>query len=85
MKWVKLGDENTELFHSIATISHKRNFIVSVSDNDGNQISNHDQKANLLWSSFKDKLGTSDFSSMSFDLGSILDTHDLEHLSNDIS
>ena len=85
MRWVMLGDENTELFHSIATISHKRNFIVSLSDNDGNQISDHDQKANLLWSSFKDRLGTSEFSSMSFDLGSILDSHDLDHLGNDFS
>jgi len=74
MRWVKLGDENTKLFHSIATIIPKRNFILTLSDNDGNQISGHDQKANLLWSSFKDRLGTNDFSSMSYDLGSIYNT-----------
>lgn len=33
--WVKLGDENTEFFHSLATISHKRNFIVSLTNHEG--------------------------------------------------
>jgi hypothetical protein len=30
LRWVKFGDENSEFFHSIATTSHKKNFIVSL-------------------------------------------------------
>jgi hypothetical protein len=30
IRWVKHGDENTSFFHTMATISHKRNFIVSL-------------------------------------------------------
>ena len=58
---------------------------MTLSDNDGNQVSDHDQKANLLWSSFKDRLGTNDFSSISYDLGSILHDHDLESIDSDFN
>jgi len=47
-EWVNLEDENTGFFHSIATISHKMNFIVALCDHNDNQISDHEQKANLL-------------------------------------
>jgi uncharacterized protein YaaR (DUF327 family) len=26
VRWVKLGDENTQFFHTIATINHKKDF-----------------------------------------------------------
>jgi len=42
VKWVNLGDENTKFFHSIATISHKMNFIVTLCDHNDNQISDHE-------------------------------------------
>lgn len=61
MRWVKLGDKNTEFFHSIATISHKKNFIVSLTNQERNQITDHDQKANLLWTAFKERMEKSDF------------------------
>jgi hypothetical protein len=71
-KWVNLGDENASFFHSIATISRKMNFIVSLCNHNDNQISDHEQKANLLWTSFKERLGHSEFTNISFDLGSLL-------------
>jgi len=43
-----LGDENTHFFHTMATIAHKKNFIVALSDGEGNILSDHDQKANIL-------------------------------------
>jgi hypothetical protein len=54
IRWIKLGDENTEFFHSIATIAHKRNFIVSLINQDGDIITDHDQKASMLWNAYKE-------------------------------
>lgn len=61
----------------MATISHKRNFIVSVTNSEGSIVTDHDQKANLLWSSFKQRLGVSEFSSMVFNLSSLLIEHNV--------
>lgn len=80
MRWVKLGDENTHFFHTMATIAHKRNFIVALSDSDGNSITDHEQKANLLWSTFKQRTRVSDFSGISYNLNDLLVSHDLEGL-----
>lgn len=80
IRWVTLGDENTQFFHSIATISDKRRFIVSLSDRASNIVTDHDQKANLLWSSFKQRPGVSEFSSMTFNLSSFLSEHNLEEI-----
>jgi hypothetical protein len=41
-------------------------------DNSGDDITNHDEKAKILWESFKDRLGKSEFNSMSFDLDNLL-------------
>ena len=49
VRWATLGDENSNFFHTMATLSHKRNFIVSIRNSEGNHITGHDQKANLLW------------------------------------
>jgi hypothetical protein len=35
VKWVKFGDEGTKFFHANATIKHKRNFITSLIDDNG--------------------------------------------------
>jgi len=77
---VKLGDENTHFFHTMATIAHKRNFIVASSDTEGNSIADHEQKANLLWTAFKQRMGVSEFSGMSYNLNDLLTSHDLESL-----
>lgn len=67
-------------FHSLATISHKRNFIVSLTAGDGTIVSEHEQKANLFLDAFKQRLGNSDFTSIEYDLSSILTSHSLDHL-----
>ena len=46
--WVKLEDENNHFFHTMATITHKRNYVISLSDSDHNLIYDHEQKANFL-------------------------------------
>lgn len=85
LRWIKLGDENTSFFHTIATITHKRDFIVSLINQDGYSIRDHDQKANLLLSAFRDKLGKSEFTSMAYDLSSILSVQDLDGLNSDFT
>lgn len=69
----------------MATISHKKNFIVSIRDSDGAYISEHDQKANLLWNAYKQRLGCSEHTNMAYNLSSILKEHDLTHLDSDFS
>ena len=66
----------------IATISHKRNFIVSLTNADGVAVTDHDQKANLLWAAFKHRLGNSEFTNinMAYNLNTLLSLHNLEQL-----
>jgi len=85
LRWIKLGDENTEFFHTIATISHKRNFIVPLTNQEGSPATDHDQKANLLWTTSKKRLGNSEFTRMAYELSSILMEHDLDGLDSDSS
>ena len=51
-----VGDENTSFFHNIATVSHKKNFITPLSYGDL-FITDHDQKAQFLCDSFKNRMG----------------------------
>jgi hypothetical protein len=85
VRWITLGDENSSFFHTMAIISHKRNFIVSLVDGNDQVISDHEQKANLLWNAYKNRLGYSEFSGLAMNLEEILVRHDLSSLSSDFS
>ena len=85
VRWVKLGDENTHFFHTMATIAHKRNFIVSLANTDGSIITDHEQKANMLWTTYKNRLGVSEFTDISYDLSSLLLMHNLKDLNVDFT
>jgi hypothetical protein len=82
IKWTKLGEENTKFFHTVATQQYRRNIITSLKASDGTDIYNHDNKASIMWSSFKDRLGISEDAPMLMDLSNIVQTHDLSHLDN---
>jgi hypothetical protein len=58
IKWVKLGDENSKLFHANATIRHRRNQIASLTDSSGVIVYDHPSKSNLIWNDFKERLGS---------------------------
>lgn len=64
----------------MATISHKRNFVVSLTATNGTIVLEHEQKANMFWDAFKQRLGNSEFTSIEYDLSSILTSHSLDHL-----
>lgn len=57
IRWVNLGDENTSIFHNMATISHKKNFITCLSIHGDSVIFDHDQKVQILWDSFRKRMG----------------------------
>jgi hypothetical protein len=45
-------------FRAQATVKYKINFISQVMDDSGNLLVSHHDKANLVWLSFKERLGT---------------------------
>jgi hypothetical protein len=78
---VKLGDENTSFFHVVATIRNRKNSISYLSNVEGILVYSHDAKADLIWNDFKDRLGSTCWDQMFFDLDSLLqDTIDLSTL-----
>jgi hypothetical protein len=72
MRWIKQGEENTKFFHAMATERYKRNNIAMLKDEAGNELTDHDQMAGLLWSSYRDRMGHSEGISMQFDLPSLI-------------
>jgi hypothetical protein len=68
IKWVTLGDATTKFFHAHATVKYTKNLITQLQDEQGNILTDHPAKANLIWLSFKERLGTSSFTSIDFDL-----------------
>ena len=67
IKWVTLGDANTKFFHAHATIKFRKNYISSLQDDSGLVWTEHQDKANLIWNSFKERLGSSNLTSIGFD------------------
>lgn len=49
IRWIQEGDAGTKLFHSHATVKHRRNSISALLDDNNISITQHDQKANLIW------------------------------------
>jgi len=58
---------------------------VSLLNHEGSPVTDHDQKANLLLTAFKERLGNSEFASMAYELSSILTMYDLDGLDSDFS
>lgn len=83
VRWIKLGDENTSFFQAMASISHRKNSIACLTAPDGTTITNHDQKAGVLWESFKNRMGVSYFNGISYDLSTLLVSQDLNFLADD--
>jgi hypothetical protein len=71
IKWVKLGSENTKFFHTKATINYRHNFIGMITNDDLEEISDHDGKASILWKAFKERMGKSENTQMLFNLESL--------------
>lgn len=85
IRWLKFGDENSSPFQAMATISFRRNYIASLLLQDGTTITDHSLKAGSLWSSFKERLGTTKFQEILFDLDSLIDQVDLPEMDRPFS
>jgi len=80
IKCVKFDDGNTKLFHANATIKFRKNSIASLQGQNGEQVMDYNSKANLLWETFKERLGISELSSIAFDLEQLLTVSDVLQL-----
>jgi len=69
---IKYGDECTKYFHSMATVSYRRNLIAQIQDDYEVCLIHHEDKANHLWCSFKNRMGLSNNVTMEFDLRSLV-------------
>lgn len=72
--WVTLGDASTKFFHAHATVKHRRNLITQLTNDSGQILFQHQEKADLIWETFKARLGTSTFIGVTFDVPSLLST-----------
>jgi hypothetical protein len=75
-----LVDENIKFFHSTATIRKNKNGIRSLIDEQGLEKFGHDEKASILWESFRSRLGVYEFTHMYFNLSSLLHRTDNMHI-----
>jgi hypothetical protein len=83
IRWTKFGDENTKFFHTIATERYRRNSIPALSAADGSLDTNHAAKEEIIFTSFKERLGTAEQPQMLFDLQTFIQpTPGLEELSS---
>jgi len=86
VKWVTLGDASTKFFHANASIKFRRNLITTLENSEGVIVTKHNAKEDLIWDSFKDRLGVSSFQGMNFDLPALIQPDlDLSFLVNPFS
>ncbi|KAL6650157.1 hypothetical protein ACP70R_014381 [Stipagrostis hirtigluma subsp. patula] len=69
----------------MVTVSYRRNYIANLSLEDGTVVSEHDIKAGVLWLSFKERLGISEFPEMLYDLSELVHRVELPCLDTSFS
>jgi hypothetical protein len=62
----------TQKNHANATIRHNKNSIRMLRDSEGVEKFGHEEKAEIIWEAFKNRMGTSEFSKMHFDLEDLI-------------
>jgi hypothetical protein len=55
--WTKLGDESTKVVHAAAIEWYRNNTITSLTSEDGRSITDHGEKAALLWEEYRSRIG----------------------------
>ena len=71
-RWVKVGEDNTKFFHAMETQRYRRNSIAMIKADDGRMVSDHEEMAGILWSSYKDRMGCSHGIDMQFELSRLI-------------
>lgn len=85
IRCANLGDENTKFFHAIATQVFRNNYISFLRATDNFNVYEHDQKAAILWTSFKERIGMTDNTQQSFDISHLAKDCNLEDLERPFS
>jgi hypothetical protein len=58
-KLVQFGDEPTKFFHATATERYRLNTIKSIKDEEGRELSKHEENVAVLWNTYRSKMGES--------------------------
>jgi hypothetical protein len=74
-----------KVFHAMATYSNWRNHISQLFLENDDCLSKHHEKAEALWSSYKNRLGISEFELIHFSLADLIHPHQLPVLDNPFS
>lgn len=86
IKWATLGDAGTKFFHANATLKHRRNIINALKNENGELVTSHIEKESIIWNSFKQRIGQTEFNDLLFDLSTLIQRHDgLSHLEENFS
>jgi hypothetical protein len=72
IRWTKFGDENSKFFQAMATERYRRNSISALINDQGQQISDHVGKEEIIYDSFKARLGTKCNPQMAFNLEELI-------------
>jgi len=72
IRWIKEGDFGTKFFHTHATIKHRKNTISPLTNDQEAVLTDHEQKAHILWESFEGSLGTSKEEEILFNLDQLI-------------
>jgi hypothetical protein len=69
----------------MASQNRLRKYIGSLSTEDDILVSDHEQKATILWNAFTDRLGTSEFQGIHYDLSTLLQSQDFSSITAEFS
>ena len=69
---MQLGDAGTQFFHARATLRHRRKLISELTTKDEVIVTEHKGKEDLLWEEFKERMGSSGFTSFTISPASLI-------------
>ena len=72
---IQYGDECTKYFHGMANMNYRENSIPQLLDSSGSFVSDHESKASLIWSVFRNRMGVTSSPVMHFNLSDLIDRH----------
>jgi G3E family GTPase len=80
IRWTKLGDQSTKIFHAAATERYRINTITSIDTNDGRTLTAHADKASFIWEEYRSRLSCSNHTQMVFNLQELIQEQDLQNI-----
>jgi hypothetical protein len=80
IRWTKLGDQSTKIFHAAATERYRINTITSIDTNDGRTLTAHADKASFIWEEYRSRLSCSNHTQMVFNIQELIQEQDLQNI-----